>query len=327
MIKEEELTLAKLRDIVVVGLALSLLLTSQVHRGSIAIANEGSFEKEASTGGEMKFTSHEEIKRVWNNSLKNSILETTEQSVARAYGVGARVGTPLKISYEGSLEGNPNAAAWVNITKTSDYPYSASLELAISDMVLYFDSFLWISKERIIAHEMTHAMMSSAGINLTSNGFIPYWFVEGSAEYLAGGNERLLSDLENDGSKNLLKAIDGKQSGSSFYSVGYLATKYLDRTLENNDLNIKDFIQKLAKEQKSFDQTLKEMIGYGETEFMKDFKENGEEFIEGLNLEIGTGSILEKIDNKVYTDETMFADNYNPVDSSDYFEYVWPIIN
>jgi len=53
----------------------------------------------------------------------------------------------------------------------------------------------WISNDRIIAHEKTHAIMGRT----TNMRDLPIWFVEGTAEFYAGADECLKIDSNNGG--------------------------------------------------------------------------------------------------------------------------------
>jgi flagellin len=79
--------------------------------------------------------------------------------------------------------------------------------------------------DRIIAHEMAHAVMLSA----TNLGSQPGWFVEGTAELLQGADERLAVDIGNAGGvDNLVAAFDTTYK----YAGGYAASRYLHDQLK-----------------------------------------------------------------------------------------------
>jgi flagellin len=104
--------------------------------------------------------------------------------------------------------------------------------------------------DRIIAHEMVHAVMYRAMDNFQA---LPTWFTEGTAEFIHGADERVVADLAAVGGNinTLLSnaAITGAWGGNSDdYSVGYLATRYLHDLMQDAGYKggIKDFMQYLT---------------------------------------------------------------------------------
>lgn len=103
--------------------------------------------------------------------------------------------------------------------------------------------------DRIIAHEMVHAVMSEdfGGAKFdeiySGNGV---WFIEGSAEFIHGADERLKADIGTAGAIDSTKVnsliargvdlLNGAAwNGDSFdYSASYVAMKYLDSKLAGN---------------------------------------------------------------------------------------------
>jgi len=88
--------------------------------------------------------------------------------------------------------------------------------------------------DRIIAHEMVHALM----FDQTDTTLIPTWFMEGAAELIHGADERVLGDaaaaaIGSNYAANLATTVDltaGWGGGSVDYSVGYLAARYIHAT-------------------------------------------------------------------------------------------------
>jgi len=84
--------------------------------------------------------------------------------------------------------------------------------------------------DRIIAHEMVHALM----FDQTDTTNIDTWFMEGAAEFIHGADERVAADAAGFGANkaaNLAATVDltaGWGGGSADYSVGYLAVRYLN---------------------------------------------------------------------------------------------------
>ena len=104
--------------------------------------------------------------------------------------------------------------------------------------------------DRVIAHEMVHAVMGRA-MNYAS---IPIWFKEGAAEFIHGADERLAGDITASSFTSVRDQIgDGSNSawGSSSkdYSSGYMATRYLHKQLKASGAapnGVKDLMQWMA---------------------------------------------------------------------------------
>lgn len=97
-----------------------------------------------------------------------------------------------------------------------------------------------IYNDRIIAHEMVHALMANS-MNVTSGG-IPNWFMEGSAEFIHGGDERVSGDLSNIAGIRAALSTDSV-AASEGYSAGYLAMRFIEK---NFDGGVKAVMTRLA---------------------------------------------------------------------------------
>lgn len=96
--------------------------------------------------------------------------------------------------------------------------------------------------DRIIAHEMVHAVMGRA----TSFANITDWFKEGSAEFIHGADERLASDIARIGVDGVMAAF-GSIASSEGYSAAYAATRYLHAEIKAaGGSGIKDIMGYLA---------------------------------------------------------------------------------
>ncbi|MFJ8064155.1 hypothetical protein ACIQYS_05960 [Psychrobacillus sp. NPDC096426] len=178
--------------------------------------------------------------------LFNYMLENAEQVVLQGYGLA----TPSiqDVTFQFTYDGQGGRVAWVT-GSTNGIDVGLSLTIDQDDL----KNDLWISQDRIIAHEMVHAAMFTPQIGF-GNG-VPSWFMEGTAEYLAGGDERLQSSLSRLGNpQNVVNQLHS--SGSDFYSASYAATKYLDKTLADNGTNMKSLMTDLQST-KNLNQSLK----------------------------------------------------------------------
>ncbi|RFU63944.1 flagellinolysin [Peribacillus glennii] len=110
--------------------------------------------------------------------------------------------------------------------------------------------------DRVLAHEMVHAVMNSEfGVEDTID--MAKWFKEGSAEFIHGGDERLeyyISDGNggfdsakvNDMVTRATALLNGAEwnGDSKDYAAGYMIVKYLDNqiTANNGSTDIKDLM-------------------------------------------------------------------------------------
>lgn len=86
--------------------------------------------------------------------------------------------------------------------------------------------------DRVIAHELTHAVMTS---NMNAIG-LPTWFMEGMAEAVHGADERVKGDLGAGNINNILNNLDNTVTGgvaSPGYSAGYIAIRYLEKQCDS----------------------------------------------------------------------------------------------
>ncbi len=185
--------------------------------------------------------------------LMSSWLEQSEQLISTYYGLTGD-GAPLQVvlqdnipAYLASVSGNLNGAGKV---------VNQQLNIDISDFVpatLPNGGNAPFYDDRIIAHEMVHAVMGR-----TMNfGALPTWFIEGTAEFIHGADERLYSDVFSNGGLGGVGAaavanqIDLAWTGSSLqYSSGYAAVRYLhDRIVTAGGNGIIDIMTYLTTNQ------------------------------------------------------------------------------
>nr|WP_281730497.1 flagellinolysin [Metabacillus endolithicus] len=183
-------------------------------------------------------------------TLRRSMLEQSEKMVEEAFGIVAD-GADLKVMFQST---DSNALASVAYYVGSDGK-GENLELRIE-----VDDFLpatWpdggtapIYNDRIIAHEMTHAIMARS----MNYGSLPKWFKEGTAEFIHGGDERVAGDLYWNGG-NEQDIVDAIGNGtdtqwtndSKHYSSAYVAVRYLHEQIKNAGGNgIKDVMHYLS---------------------------------------------------------------------------------
>ncbi len=160
-------------------------------------------------------------------TLKVSVLRQAEALVERSYGLKAD-GATLRIVFDGDMG---NALASVQ------YRYDSRGRMVDEELHLNPAEFTpdagpngvnnhIIQNDRILAHELTHAVM---GRNMDVYA-LPDWFIEGTAEYVAGGAERVNIVLEHLSPQAMLARLHRPWEGDTTqYAAAYVATRYLDQ--------------------------------------------------------------------------------------------------
>lgn len=235
--------------------------------------------------------------------LQSSWLQQAEQLIQTHYGIVGD-GAPLEVVF---VDNMPNYLAAVSgIVGAGGKIYNQQLLIDISDFIpatLPNGGTAPFYDDRIIAHEMVHAVMGRT-MNFAA---LPTWFIEGTAEFIHGADERVQADIALNGGAGtggedaVADEIDQTWTGSSLqYSSGYTAVRYLhDRILTATGNGIKDIFDYLvANPSDDLDDALTNItngayIG-GLTGFYADFKTagNGSTFIQSMNLgNADTGAI------------------------------------
>ncbi|HYF91503.1 MAG TPA: flagellinolysin [Symbiobacteriaceae bacterium] len=168
-----------------------------------------------------------ELRQRVTGTLKSSALRQAEVLVEQYYGLKGD-GTTVKVKYDESMEG---ALASVS------FQYDSRGRIVSPQLHINMSQFTpdtgpngvndhVIENDRIVAHEMTHLIMGR-NMDLAS---LPDWFAEGTAEYVAGGAERVALSLRRLSPRRLLAKLNGPWNGDSdSYAAGYLAVRFLDQ--------------------------------------------------------------------------------------------------
>lgn len=209
------------------------------------------------------------------NTLKSSALKGAEDLVRWAFGLQAD-GAPMQVQLEPDMGG---ALASVSYTydqhgRMKNMIMHVSVSQFTPDTSSNGTNDHVIENDRIIAHEMTHAVM---GRNMDVSQ-LPNWFMEGTAEYVAGGAERVALSLRQFSPQGLLNRVLQPWSGdSSQYAASYLAIRYLDVATQEGG-GIKAIMAHL-KAGDSLDQAIAGVSGgryAGESDFLLAFARKGE---------------------------------------------------
>lgn len=182
------------------------------------------------------------------SALKRSWLRAAEQRVKDAFGIEAdgynldirlvnaseigSTSTIAAVSYSYGVDGKAqNVTLKINRETSSFNPPSLPNG---GSAPMYAD--------RVIAHEMTHAIMGRT----MNYGPMNKWFKEGAAEFVHGADERLKNDIyagDHDGDSvsgldEIMSLLDKDNPGawasnSASYSAGYIAVRYLHEHIKN----------------------------------------------------------------------------------------------
>ena len=250
------------------------------------------------------------------DGLKLGWLEESEKRIKQFYGIkgdGATLTVDLTFT-----DGAGNVAASVSGTGgAGGKVYNQKLNIDMADFTppnLPDGGSAPFYNDRIIAHEMVHAVMGRT-VNMTS---MPTWFLEGSAELIHGADERLKTDIAINGQAAVVNQIGGAWGSASIdYSSAYAATRYLHDKLKGLGVSggLKGLMQNLASTGSNLDVALNAVTnGYyaSAAAFVTDWQANGANFINNqMNLNnADTGAIggLDADTGPEYTAKNIMTD-------------------
>lgn len=194
--------------------------------------------KEAEFNGLKMFSSHnssvvgDEDQLAALDGLKLYSLRQSEQRISELYGVTAD-GVQMRVELTTFTDGAGNTAARVgSFVGATGFGNNITMQIDMADFVppnLPNGGSAPFYNDRIVAHEMVHAVMNrTTNYGDLVNNYM--WFVEGTAEFIHGADERVLFDGGSTapGAANLVSEFNNGFSGSSAdYSASYAATRYL----------------------------------------------------------------------------------------------------
>lgn len=242
--------------------------------------------------------------------LKEGWLELAEKRIEAQYGLTGQGTTKLQIILE-------RGAAYGELAHVGGTSAVLELHIDLTD----FANGDWENgtnnlgkgfyNDRIIAHEMVHAVMNDALGALKMNA-MQTWFKEGTAEFIPGADERLKNVIGTAGAIDNAKvtalatrAIDllngaAWNGDDTDYSAGYIITKYMNSNLDVGR-TFADIMADIQASVAAGDVAVEDAIGNNTTSgsfnnFKTDFSNDAVAFISGLALEWGgdevdTGSI------------------------------------
>lgn len=160
--------------------------------------------------------------------LEGGWLENSENLIRQYYGVGGN-GNAISIELSSFTDGLNGTAARVVSTAAATGPGTdIKLQVDLADFAnpnLPNGGNSPFYSDRIIAHEMVHAVMAT-GLSWgeVANNAGATWFIEGTAEFIHGADERVQTDGQ---VATLADNISAWGGTSADYSAAYVATRYL----------------------------------------------------------------------------------------------------
>ena len=167
-------------------------------------------------------------------AIKNYWIAESEQLIEEYYGISGQADDITVNLFEDEAYGTLAYVGFTYYPSTGE-PVSLSLNIDLADYQNITlpdgDNGTLFSLDRVIAHEMVHAITTSEG--LYKNPGLPGWFTEGTSELIHGADDRVVAEtsyIDTEAEFQTLFDIT-KNSGSpqepGGYSVAYLAAKYL----------------------------------------------------------------------------------------------------
>lgn len=265
------------------------------------------------------------------NALKGFWISEGEQRVFDAFGLTAD-GAELEITFTN----DPSSQTLASVSGTSGAG-GKIFDQVLNVNLAYFDASTLPNggstpqyTDRVIAHEMAHAVM---GRTMNFAG-LPSWFIEGSAEALQGADERLAGDTA--GGTNtvaILAAFNADDvSASAGYSGGYAAVRYMhDEIKAAGGKGIKDIMGYLQQNSGStLDQALTNASKGAFSslaDFSAQFNADAATYVAGLDLtNADTGAIggFDADGGSVLTAENVLPNQGTGLPGSQGFKLVEP---
>lgn len=237
----------------------------------------------------------DEKKRAVLDGLRSGWLSSSEKMLKDLFGIQAD-GVKLTVNLD-QTTWTPGVLASVSGTVTGDGKFT---DVHLNINMDHFGTAATADggsapmySDRIIAHEMAHAIMSRS-MNFDP---LPQWFKEGAAELIHGADERVAGALA--GGASSQDVVDVVADGGFSYEGGYVAARYLHERLKGLGVEggMKGLMQYLTRNQGADFDTALNVVSKGEfaseTAFLGQFKSGGASFVDNrMNLaNADTGAI------------------------------------
>jgi flagellin len=245
---------------------------TQILEGITSDADGARFNGEALFSDSTHSIGGDENKRLMLDRLKIGWLKEAERLVQTYYGLTAD-GAPLVVDVNDFTDGGSGVLARVEgLMGANGSWYNLHMRFDMADF-----GPPNLSSDRIVAHEMAHAVMART-MNFSA---LPNWFREGTAELIHGADERLAGAIAGSG----VAAVVATVAGGFSYESAYAASRYLHDKLKELgvDGGIKGVMRYLDENQAAtLDTALNAVTGgvYADTAaFVSDFSTNGAAYI------------------------------------------------
>ncbi|RYY74690.1 MAG: hypothetical protein EOO52_10140, partial [Gammaproteobacteria bacterium] len=190
-------------------------------------------------------------------NLQSNWMKQAETLIENNYGL---VGSgDITLNFVRDVVGGEEATVSYTTSSNSNIASGLTLSINLEAFATLGNGTGSIYYDRIIAHEMVHAVMAR-NMNMS---LLPGWFTEGAAELIHGADYRVNKDLglitSQDNVNALFKTTVGSPADSASYSVSYIAVKLLDKEIRvNGGAGIKDLFAEL-KTGKTLNQSLADL--------------------------------------------------------------------
>jgi flagellin len=218
----------------------------------------------------------DERRRAVLDGLQSGWLSSAEDMIKQHYGLMGD-GAKLTVNLD-TTDGAYNVLASVSGTSSGGKLNNLHLNLDMADFgtaVTPDGGSAPLYSDRIVAHEMVHAVMGRT-MNM---GALPQWFVEGTAELINGADERLA------GAGSIAGVVATIAGGGFSYEGGYAASRYLHDRMKGLGVEggIKGIMQYLNNNQSADLDAALNAVSKGvytsNAAFLADFGANGAQFI------------------------------------------------
>jgi len=220
--------------------------------------------------------------------LKGGWLAESERLIQTYYGLSGD-GVAMDVTIESPGTAGGAAASVSGLTDAQGRMTELVLNIDLADYQAGGATF-----DRVIAHEMVHAIM---GRTMSIAG-LPLWFVEGTAELMAGAEDRLAQTIAGSSVAAVSARVEGLLDGDAWvgnsadYSAAYVAVRYLHDAIKTaGGAGIRDVMDYLSSNLGStLDIALQNLphgaYGSGTTTLHSDWDTatTGVDFINGFDL-------------------------------------------
>lgn len=227
-------------------------------------------------------------------AMKQSWFRESVDRIEKYYGITPAEGTDIVVDF---IDDSSTAAYRGQVSASVDSGGS------IVSMTLTFNTAKVAADSKGFStaiHEATHAVMLASGVGTNSS-----WWMEGTAEFMRGGDSRLKDEIDNEGGVENIVALTLSQTyltansidfESNRYAAAYAATRYLHATIKDqgHEGGIKAMMQELQSNGGDFDAAIKTVAGFADEEsFLDAFQQVGAAFIKNeLDLENGDIGVI-----------------------------------